>query len=410
MVVGWRWGLDWKRWAEFIVMACMLRSMTAAIYAMCARRSSAAVRACSAMVVGCGMAAVAFLGQQCVAAASGLAIALPYFACICLIWQRCMGRGFPRSVTPQGAFGLAWILCVVVPVAALPAECSAWHRAYGFELVLALYSWAAEAHRVKEVRSRGDALFFLMVSPVLVVQERGERIGCPALRRRALHRIMVGVLTVGASGAIAQASAIGAAAGAWHDVIAARILLQGTALVLLHSGVASVQIGWMRLIGWDVPERYRWAVLARTPREFWQRWNTYLGSWVQRYVFVPLSLRWRRQGRQDTTGRISALAMACTFAMVGALHDLADYHAERSTTLAWTCAFGFAAVVVGVAEALHRTTARTARRTHGEGVVGGRVAVAAQFLGMGWILSRTAEQHVSDVLRAMSETMQAVQP
>src|SRR5438045_3161811 len=56
-----------------------------------------------------------------------------------------------------------------------------------------------------------------------------------------------------------------------------------TALVLMwaqlvawywaHSATASLQIAGMRALGWEIPERYRFPFLARSPDDFWKRWN-----------------------------------------------------------------------------------------------------------------------------------------
>jgi D-alanyl-lipoteichoic acid acyltransferase DltB (MBOAT superfamily) len=90
-------------------------------------------------------------------------------------------------------------------------------------------------------------------------------------------------------------------------------------LYCAHSGLASFQIGWMRLFGHELPERYRYPLLATSPQDFWHRWNTWVGEWARRYLFVPVShAAIRRFG-----GALGVNAGAIVaFAGVGLLHDL----------------------------------------------------------------------------------------
>jgi D-alanyl-lipoteichoic acid acyltransferase DltB (MBOAT superfamily) len=89
-----------------------------------------------------------------------------------------------------------------------------------------------------------------------------------------------------------------------------------------------MQIGLMRLIGYEVPERYRYPFLARSPEDFWRRWNTWLGSWAKRYLFYPLALHLRRNYRKLWPVLQQAAAVVATFLFIGLLHDFAAYEAH----------------------------------------------------------------------------------
>src|SRR5262249_49206419 len=129
-----------------------------------------------------------------------------------------------------------------------------------------------------------------------------------------------------------------------------------------HSGLASLQIGYMRCIGYRVPERYRLPFLATSPQDFWRRWNTWIGRWGYRYVFFPTC----RGLARSSIGRNSlAVAAIATFVVIGLLHDLGIYalrgiamHAPPS--LRMTFVFG----VAGLAFAAFGLLARLARRMH----------------------------------------------
>jgi len=75
----------------------------------------------------------------------------------------------------------------------------------------------------------------------------------------------------------------------------------------------------MRLAGFRVQERYNRPLLARTPQDFWNRWNTYVGGWAKRYLFLPAARSMKVFG--DNLRANGALAMLITFAAIGFFHD-----------------------------------------------------------------------------------------
>jgi hypothetical protein len=78
----------------------------------------------------------------------------------------------------------------------------------------------------------------------------------------------------------------------------------------------------MRLLGYEVPERFRYPLLAASPVDFWRRWNTYTGGWARRYIFIPVSLWLRHEFRSAPTVSLKAAAVMLTFIGIGAAHDL----------------------------------------------------------------------------------------
>ena len=98
----------------------------------------------------------------------------------------------------------------------------------------------------------------------------------------------------------------------------------------MHSGLASVQIGVMRQAGHELPERYNKPFLARNPVDFWRRWNTYVGAWVERYLFAPTAIRLGRVrvGRYRGSVAAQASALMLSFFAMGVMHDAFDF-AER---------------------------------------------------------------------------------
>jgi D-alanyl-lipoteichoic acid acyltransferase DltB (MBOAT superfamily) len=113
-------------------------------------------------------------------------------------------------------------------------------------------------------------------------------------------------------------------------------------LYAAHSGLASIQIGLLRLIGFNIPERYTFPALATSPADFWRRWNRWVGSWVRRYLFAPLAWKWTRRDNRRARSMI-LLSTLVAFACVGLLHDLpmmlAQLHRPQSAALPMTLLF-----------------------------------------------------------------------
>jgi D-alanyl-lipoteichoic acid acyltransferase DltB (MBOAT superfamily) len=112
-----------------------------------------------------------------------------------------------------------------------------------------------------------------------------------------------------------------------------------------HSGVASIQIGLMRALGWQIGERYNYPLAARSPREFWSRWNIYVADWVKRYAYFPLAVLLARRATTHKAGA-HVISLGVTFIAVGAYHDLHSLLAKSSPTLHGTAFFAANALLL----------------------------------------------------------------
>jgi alginate O-acetyltransferase complex protein AlgI len=54
------------------------------------------------------------------------------------------------------------------------------------------------------------------------------------------------------------------------------------------SGYTDMAIGLGRMLGYKLPENFRYPFVARSMRVFWQRWHITLMSWMRDYVYFPL--------------------------------------------------------------------------------------------------------------------------
>jgi hypothetical protein len=266
-------------------------------------------------------------------------------------------------------FVLSLLLFWVLPVAAVRLVPRTF-LIIGWELMLAAYSYQVDTAR-RQDRSLREFLFFLLVNPALVYRDRGARVTSPSSAKgfgRMVAGILVMLLSVGVFGPLYSRSLAamerGASPGGLGAILLVGMLRLGKEYAA-HSAAASMQISAMRQLGWSVPERYLYPLLARSPAEFWRRWNTYVGSWARIYVFVPLAFGLRRWARRaPLLGVAYAAALVLTFAAVGALHDLFLSTAEgrldvRATT--WFTANAGVVVVwelVAVRIRSRRTVAR----------------------------------------------------
>jgi hypothetical protein len=295
----------------------------------------------------------------------GIALAYAYFAvvaCVAPAAVRALRRGW---LTPALLFAGCFAAFLWLPGWLLPPRARGAGLIIGFDLVLAGYSYVLDVARSREEPDVRRCLYFLLVNPVLVYAQRGEHVSPPRLHAGGLLRsalglaalfgatlvscLLVSVTTVNdplAAAAVEPAAMITAAAG--------RFLAE----YMRHSGLASLQIGLMRQLGHVIPERYDFPLLARDPLDFWRRWNTYVGAWIQRYVFSPAALRWGRGALRSRPAAAKSAALLLAFVTVGLLHDAYHYCAGAGLELRAT-RFFLACAALGLGWAGCRALART---------------------------------------------------
>ena len=267
-------------------------------------------------------------------------------------------------------YGAAFALCaigffVLPSVLVRPAYVTAL-LVIGWDLMLSAYSYCVEVSKSKEERGViSDCLFFLLVNPALVYSSRGARIDGPGWNAAGCSRALRGVFAVSVAGWFFGPGRAAVVEGMGNDRLVPQVVIVSLSffcLYLQHSGLASLQIGTMRQLGYVIPERYVAPLTARNPLEFWRRWNTYVGGWMQRYVFWPLSLRMRRNTRSRVIADVVAIIV--TFGVVGILHDVTDFaHSFRIETVGLQ-AFTLGGVLLLVWVAVERVTAlRSAGRS-----------------------------------------------
>ena len=79
------------------------------------------------------------------------------------------------------------------------------------------------------------------------------------------------------------------------------------------SGYSDMAIGLGRILGFRLPENFKWPYAADTLHEFWRRWNISLMQWLR--LYVGFSVEGRRSGASTLTGRLMML-----FVLIGLWH------------------------------------------------------------------------------------------
>ena len=257
---------------------------------------------------------------------TGTILGLLYFALLGVALHAASGRWlFHTGVRKAALLGLIGLFSVALP--GLLGSAGMFVQLAGWELMFAAYSYGVERRDGRAQLT--DTLFFLLVDPTLVYPERAQRTIPRPARAQAGLRVLLGLVAI-VFNATLLAALMGPQSDWVDDVLAidspasygsflGYYALRFCAGYAIHSGVASVQVGALRLLGYRIGERYHYPFVAASPAEFWRRWNIYIGSWFRRYVFAPLALRLRRRGVGPRWA--SGIAVLTTFVAAGVAHE-----------------------------------------------------------------------------------------
>lgn len=323
--------------------------------------------------------ATVFGGVTVLVASSGLAVrevvvraplALAYLAVVSLgVYE---ARGLARSAGGRVVLAIALpLVYVVLPAAAGREETVRPTLLVGWAMGIGAYSFCC-ATALKEVSWR-DALFFLLVDPSLVYEDRarplpaaGNNVTWGSLRVSAgigqliaqnVVALLAGTLPLTVQLDLLQLQG----AGSYARFLVSH-LLEGFGLFLSHAGLASIQIGYLRLAGLSVIERYDRPYRATSPADFWLRWNRWLGRWARRYLYLPAGMFLQRRLPRTLRTLAVPLAVLVTFGVIGLLHDLVPWAASqgdrdptRGRPLVMTVAFAVAGATVVLWHSIART-------------------------------------------------------
>lgn len=259
---------------------------------------------------------------------AALLAALLYYA-VANIGLHAASSSLPRSrIGSYVIFPMLFMVYVVIPAWSFGLQRSITFLlvSYGFERALAAYSYCHSAITKRTPVSLPDCLFFLTVSPEIVFSSLARR--CDPNFFRGCGRALGGAMLMWVADTLRRmtppkpplaTASIGAgmAHGAWSFVL----------LYAMAAALAHMQIGFSLAIGYRALERYDYPIGAVSPRDFWLRWNRYVGAWLARYVYGPIV---RAAGDRRARARRHVLGTLSAFAWSGVLHDSFWYVVQGS--------------------------------------------------------------------------------
>jgi hypothetical protein len=260
-------------------------------------------------------------------------------------WLKASHHG--KEMTLPCLFCCLGAIYVAVPALLLPGSELAVIQLRGWELMLTAFSFCVEEFPAAPLEHtwRRHA-FLLMVSPVLMYSNRPQLEHPPKLCFKILARLACGAASLTAYGVLmvsvgvlfkAPPDPAGIDSPLAYGLFVSFFLLRIVGGYCAHSGRASIELSMLRLLGFSLPERYDFPIVATEPMDFWRRWNIYIGQWLRRYVFVPAARWWHSRLRGSTTAAKS-FAIVVTFLATGLLHDYSLYLRSGRPTLGFTFA------------------------------------------------------------------------
>jgi hypothetical protein len=316
----------WEAAIRHVLVLLALRGAPSICYVCAASRFPFKARILALLLALCAVAALLQLG----AAATLLIMSagLAYYGTLALAVQQA-ARLYRRAlISAPLLFVMLASVFVVLPGMLLSSLATIPFLIVGWELTMRSYSYCVDTARMHSLPSTGECAFFLLVNPVLVFAERGARAEGSNLEVRGLSRFLlgIGVLLVGTlalrplTAELRHYSTEETLSDLFSPVAfgVAWIFAEYAA----HSGLASLRIGLMRLMGYRIPECYAFPILALNPIDFWRRWNIYRGRWLLRYAFTPLT-RFTTSLGLGRGGLV--VALFATFVASGLMHEFYAY-------------------------------------------------------------------------------------
>jgi alginate O-acetyltransferase complex protein AlgI len=92
-------------------------------------------------------------------------------------------------------------------------------------------------------------------------------------------------------------------------------ILYGFQVYADFSGYTDIAIGSARLFGIKLMENFNRPFFSRNISEYWRRWHISLSSWVNDYIYSPISLRYRNWGNYSIY-----YALLISFIVIGIWH------------------------------------------------------------------------------------------
>ena len=83
------------------------------------------------------------------------------------------------------------------------------------------------------------------------------------------------------------------------------------------SGYSDIAIGTSKLFGINLPENFNLPLRSKSISEFWRKWHISLSNWLTKYIFYPISFRYRKTKHWGII-----IAIITTFLISGIWHGI----------------------------------------------------------------------------------------
>ena len=257
-------------------------------------------------------------------------VAVAFAAWLCGI----LGASFPRARKAIAATAAVVLLAVLAVFK---------YSSFGMPLGISFFTFSALSYiidtcRDPELTERNAAkvLLYIIFFPKLVqgpiakyrdfaaadgtAQVSAERT-CRGIRRFALglfkKLFLADILAIAADRIFADSGLYTLFLPAWLGAVS--YLLQ---LYFDFSGYTDMALGLAAMLGYELPENFRYPYAACGMRDFWRRWHISLSAWFTDYVYIPL-------GGSRRSRAVTCRNIVIVFFLTGILHGSA------ATFIAW---------------------------------------------------------------------------
>ena len=327
-------------------------SIPALIYALYRNRKRWAFVGWLAFVV-CSIAMFTFHDRRTLKYLLDIATGLAYYAAVAPLVYGLHRSVIAERVTKDALFGIVFVVYLGLPMLLFRILGIIPGLILGWFLTLSSYSYCVDAGR-RGSPSLREFMFFTLIDPSLSFPDRAlprngswaasawsKRIAVSALA------ILVGQTALLTFPSIAAATTLGSRGVAAYGTTVVHALIFFFSVYWLRSGTANLRIAMLEVLGFAVPVAYDRPYLASSPRDFWIRWNLYVGRWARRYIFSPVALGVARHQVSQHLPSIKlpqVVGVLLTFVFVGLLHDALNLAGDSRSEGVWLRTFVAAAV------------------------------------------------------------------
>tara|TARA_B100001057_G_scaffold497999_1_gene603716 strand:- start:2597 stop:4000 length:1404 start_codon:yes stop_codon:yes gene_type:complete len=101
------------------------------------------------------------------------------------------------------------------------------------------------------------------------------------------------------------------------------------------SGYCLMAIGSAKIIGIDIPVNFYFPYFSKNIRDFWQRWNITLGTWVRDYIYIPLINFFKYKKNNDVDIRLKKTQAVYIFSLLISWFVMGLWHGASWNFVIW---------------------------------------------------------------------------